>query len=81
MGSEREPIRDPEEAGVVPLDVVHLGDLRRAVSEQVRDLFRREAEERSVGLPYSVYKFRAESVSETARKQLTDHPGLLSVRP
>jgi hypothetical protein len=43
--SQSEPIRDPDEAGVVPLDVVHLRDLRRAVSEQVRNLFRREAKQ------------------------------------
>lgn len=50
MGSESELIRDPDEPGVVPLDIVHLRDLRRAVSEQIGDLFRREGEERSVGL-------------------------------
>ena len=27
MGSQREPIRDPDEAGVVPFDVIHLRDL------------------------------------------------------
>ena len=36
---------------------VHLRDLRRRVSEQVCDLLRREAEERSVRLLDSVYKF------------------------
>ena len=64
MGSQREPIRDPDEAGVVPFDVVHLCDLRRGVSEQVRDLFRREAEERSVRLLDSVYKFRTKCMPE-----------------
>ena len=44
---------------------VHLRDLRRAVSEQVRDLLRRETEERSVGLLDAVYKFRSECVPET----------------
>ena len=55
MGSQCEPIRDPDQPGIVSLDVVHLRDLRRAVSEQVRDLFRREAEERAVGLLDAVY--------------------------
>ena len=50
MGSEREPIRDPDQPGIVQLDIVHLRDLRRGVPEQVRDLFRRDAEERSVRL-------------------------------
>ena len=48
MDSQSEPIRDPDQRGVVSLDVIHLRDLRRAVSEQVRHLFRREAEERTV---------------------------------
>ncbi len=74
--SQREPIRDPDEAGVVSLDVVHLRDLRRRVSEQVRHLFRREAEERPVRLLDSVYKFRAKSVPEGVQTFLLD-PGVL----
>ena len=81
MVSECEPIRNPDQPGVVPFDVVHLRDLRRGVSEQIRDLLRREAEERSVRLLDSIYKFRAECIHETTRKQLTNHPGWLSGRP
>ena len=76
MGSKREPIRNPDEAGVVPLEVVHLRDLRRAVFEQVRDLFRREAEERPVRLIDSIYKFRAKCVTKTVESFLLD-PGVL----
>ena len=76
MGSQREPIRDPDQPGVVPFDVVHLRDFRRGMSEQVRDLFRREAEERPVRLFDSVYKFRAECVSEAMESLLLD-PGVL----
>ena len=76
MGSQREPIRDPDQPGVVPLDVVHLRDLRRGVSEQVGHLFRREAEERSVRLLDSVYKFRAKCVTKAVESFLLD-PGVL----
>ena len=67
MDSQREPIRNPDQPGVIPFDVVHLRDLRCGMPEQIRDLFRREAEECPIRLFDSVYKFRSESVPEARR--------------
>ena len=66
MGSQREPIRDPDQPGVVSLDVVHLRDLRRGVSEQIRDLLRREAGQRSVRALW-VEGFESVSLSHSAK--------------
>ena len=48
------------------------------MSEQVRNLFRRETEERSVRLLDSVYKFRSESVPEAKIDGLTGGETLAS---
>ena len=66
MGSQREPIRNSDQPGVVPLDVVHLRDLRRGAPEQIGHLFRREAGQRSVRALW-VESFESVSLSHSAK--------------
>ena len=60
--SDIEIIGDSAESGCVLFDVVHLGDLRGGVSEEVGNLSGRECLDGTVRLPDSVHQISGECV-------------------
>ena len=70
--SQLESLCDPAQPRRVLLDIVHLRDLRGRVSEQIRDLSRRQRADRTIRLLDAIDEVRGEGVADRVQSLLFD---------